>query len=91
MSPRKRKKGLGRRATPTSLSPGAESAVMTLQNLAEYLHCHYATAYRLARQGDIPSFSFGGRWRVLKSELDRWIAKGGGVPRPYRRNPNPMP
>jgi len=80
MSPRKGKKGLGRRATPSALSPGAESAVMTLHDVAEYLHCHYATARRLAQQGDIPSFKLGGSWRFLKSDVDQWIAKGGAKP-----------
>jgi len=51
---------------------------MTLQELADYLHCHYSTAYRLAHRGDIPSFKLGGSWRFLKSEVDKWIAKGGG-------------
>jgi len=80
MSPRKGKKGLGRRTTPSALSPGAESAVMTLQEVADYLNCHYGTAYRLARQGVMPSFKLGGNWRVLKSEIDEWIKAGGGKP-----------
>jgi excisionase family DNA binding protein len=78
MSPRKGQKGTGRRPTPSVLSPGSESAVMTLRDLAEYLHCHYATALRLVRQGAIPSFKLGGAWRFLKSDVDKWIAKGGG-------------
>jgi excisionase family DNA binding protein len=51
---------------------------MTVQDLAEYLHCHYSSVYRLTRQGIIPSFKLGGGWRFLKSEIDQWIAKGGG-------------
>jgi excisionase family DNA binding protein len=78
MSPRKGQKGKGRRATPSGLSRGAESDVMTIRDLAEYLHCHYATAFRLARQGAIPGFKLGGNWRFLRSEVDKWIAKGGG-------------
>jgi excisionase family DNA binding protein len=85
VSPKKGKKGGGRRATPSGLSPGADSDMMTLQEVAEYLDCSYDTAYRLASRGDIPSFMVGGRWRVLKSELDKWMAKGGGAPRHYRR------
>ena len=94
MSPRKAKKGAyrppGRKATPpTDLD---ESAVMTLREAAAYLNCHYATALRLASQGKIPGFRLlsdsGGSWRALKSELDKWIAKGG-APRPYRRGPKP--
>ncbi len=82
MSPRIRKR-VGRRPTPSALSPGAESAVMTLQEVADYLNCDYSTAHRLTRRGDIPSFRLGplaGNWRFLKSDVDRWIAKGGGKP-----------
>jgi excisionase family DNA binding protein len=77
MSPRKGQKGIGRRATPSALSP-PESNVMPPRDLAEYLHCHYSSVYRLTRQGIIPSFKLGGGWRFLKSEIDQWIAKGGG-------------
>ena len=59
-----------------------ESTVMTLHEVADYLQCHYSTANRLVRRGDIPSFrlgALGGSWRFLKSDVDRWIAKGGGL------------
>ena len=69
---------MGRQPKPSALSPGAESEVMTLQEVAEYLHCHYTTAFRLVRQGVVPSFKLGSSWRCLKSEIDQWIAKGGG-------------
>ena len=72
------RKGTGRRAVPSSLNPGAESEVMTLQDVADYLHCHYYTAHKLVRQGKIPSFRLRGRWRFLKSEGEKWIAQGGG-------------
>jgi excisionase family DNA binding protein len=78
MSPRKVQQNIGRRATPSALSPGAESDVMTIRDLAEYLHCHYNTAFGLARQGAIPSFRLGGNWRLLRSQVDEWIATGGG-------------
>jgi excisionase family DNA binding protein len=68
---------MGRQATPSALSPGAESAVMTLQEVADYLHCHYTTARRLAQRREIPGFRLGGDWRFLKSEVDKWMAKGG--------------
>jgi excisionase family DNA binding protein len=79
MSSPKGKKTVGDRgAIPSSLSLGAGSEVLTLQDVADYLHCHYTSAHRLARRGDIPSFRLGGSWRFLKSEVDEWIAKGGG-------------
>jgi excisionase family DNA binding protein len=66
---------------PTPAADLDESAVMMLHQVADYLHCSRVTAYRLARQGEIPSFRFGGGWRFLKSEVDKWIAKGSGLAR----------
>jgi excisionase family DNA binding protein len=83
MSPRKGKKVGGRRPTPSGLSLGAESEVMTLRDVAEYLGCHYVTALKLVRRREIPGFRLGGvggEWRALRSELDDWIAKGGAEP-----------
>jgi excisionase family DNA binding protein len=81
MSPQKSKKRdyrpHGRKPTPPV--DVDESAVLKLDEVAGYLNCTCVTAQRLARQGEIPSFRVGGRWRVLKSELDMWMANGGGV------------
>jgi excisionase family DNA binding protein len=86
-----RKGGRPRGRKPTPPVDVDESAVMTLHQVADYLDLGYGTVARLARQGDIPCFRLGGGadWRVLKSELDKWIAKGGGAPRPYLRKPKP--
>lgn len=82
MSPVRVRKGGGRPRgkKPTPPVDVDESAVMTLQGVADYLHCHYSTAWRLVSHGDIPSFRLGGlgSWRFLKSDVDKWIAKGGG-------------
>jgi excisionase family DNA binding protein len=84
MSPQKLKKlgrPLGSKQKKPTRAPADmdESAVMTLQEVADYLHCVYYTAWKLAIQGKIPCFKLGGEWRVLKSELDKWIAKGGNL------------
>ena len=55
-----------------------ESAVMTLHEVADYLHCHRSTVLRLLRERKIPGFKMGGSWRFLKSDVDQWIAQGGG-------------
>jgi excisionase family DNA binding protein len=75
------------------MTRGAElqSNVMTLREVADYLHCHYGTAYRLAQQGEIPGFRLGGNWRFLKSEVDKWIVKGGGTPSPPRQTSGSAP
>ena len=57
MSPQQGQEGIGRRAIPSGLLPGAESNVLTVRDLAEYLHCHYATVYRLIRQREFRASS----------------------------------
>jgi excisionase family DNA binding protein len=68
----------GRRPPPGDAD---ESALMTLHAVADYLDCHDTTSRKLVHrrkfQGKIPGFRLGGEWRVLKSELDKWMAKGG--------------
>jgi excisionase family DNA binding protein len=51
--------------------------MMTLHEVAEYLNCHYGTIYRLVRAGDFLAFRLGGSWRVLRSEIEKWIQGGG--------------
>jgi excisionase family DNA binding protein len=65
------------------------------------MHCHYSTIYRLVERRQIPGFRLGvsGEWRFLKSEVDKWIAAGGGNPARSapakthggRRGPKPKP
>ncbi len=74
-----RKRGRPRLPMPRPEPPDVEDReVMTLQRVADYLHCHYSTASRLPHRGDIPSFRLGGGRRFLKSDVDEWIANGGG-------------
>jgi excisionase family DNA binding protein len=39
---------------------------------ARFLSIHPATAKRLARNGRLPGFRIGNRWRFRPSELDAW-------------------
>lgn len=52
---------------------GPVSDVMTLPQVADYLHCHYSTIYRLVRQRAIPAFRIGGGWRFRRSDLNTWM------------------
>jgi excisionase family DNA binding protein len=57
----------------------SEDAILTTRMLADYLHCHLTTVYRLVNQGRIPHFKLGGDLRFQKAAVERWIAKGGGA------------
>jgi excisionase family DNA binding protein len=63
-----------RKDIAAELSPGDQSKVMTIAEVADYLNCHYGTVYRLVRGGELPAFRLGGSWRFLRSDLEQWIA-----------------
>jgi excisionase family DNA binding protein len=46
--------------------------ILTVKDLAIYLHCHQATIYRLAKRGEIPSFRVGGVWRFRYADIANW-------------------
>jgi excisionase family DNA binding protein len=53
--------------------------IMTAQELSAYLKITTTTIYKLAQQGDIPSFKIGSEWRFKKDLIDRWLEKGAGL------------
>jgi len=56
-----------------SSSPASE--ILTLKQVAEYLHCHTSTVYRLVKLGGVPYFRLGSDFRFQKSMIDDWITK----------------
>jgi excisionase family DNA binding protein len=46
--------------------------IVTVKGLAEYLHCHASTVYRLAKRGDIRGFRLGGGWRFKIGDIRQW-------------------
>lgn len=52
----------------------ADGEILTLDEVAAYLKAGKKTVYRLAQQGQIPSFKLGGTWRFRRTELDHWIS-----------------
>ena len=49
------------------------NALMTVEEVAEYLQLHPLTVRRLARESKIPFFKLGRQWRAKKELLDQWI------------------
>ena len=56
----------------------AGNEILTTSMIADYLHCHLTTVYRLVRAGRIPHFKLGGDLRFQKEAIAKWIEKGGG-------------
>ncbi len=51
--------------------------ILTVRDVANYLHCHQTTIYRLLRTGQIPAFRVGSYWRFKLDAIDRWIEQEG--------------
>ena len=48
-------------------------AVLTIDELAEYLKISKSTLYKLAQDGRIPAQKVGKHWRFRKAAIDRWL------------------
>jgi excisionase family DNA binding protein len=59
----------------TMLNKEMTREIVTVKDLAKYLHCHQSTIYRLVKRGEIPGFRLGGGWRFKIDEIDRWCRR----------------
>jgi excisionase family DNA binding protein len=59
--------------------------VMTVREVAAYLHAHPSTIYRLVRRSQIPAFHIGSDWRFNIEAIDHWILEQQNFN--ARRNP----
>lgn len=50
-------------------------AVLTIEELAEYLKISKSTLYKLAQEGRIPGQKVGKHWRFRKDAIDRWLER----------------
>jgi excisionase family DNA binding protein len=50
--------------------------ILTVDEVAHYLHCHMSTIYRLLKHGWIPAFRVGSDWRFNLNTIDRWRLAG---------------
>lgn len=47
--------------------------IMTVREVAGYLRMHEMTIYRMARQGEIPAYKVGNRWRFNRGRIEDWL------------------
>ena len=55
--------------------------VLTVSQVASLLHLHVMTVYRLAKEGKLPGFKVGGRWRFHRDALEKWMVDRAQVAR----------
>ena len=46
--------------------------VLTVKEVADYLHVHQSTIYRMLKRAQLPAFRVGSDWRFNVEEIDRW-------------------
>ena len=49
------------------------AAVLTLEEVADFLHVHPSTVYRLLKKRGIPAFKMGSDWRFNQESIERWV------------------
>ena len=50
------------------------SEIMNIIQVADYLHTHPSTIYRLLKNRKIPGFRLGSDWRFRRADLEQWVA-----------------
>ncbi len=61
-----------------------DPTLLTLQEAADAVGCHYQTLYKRVRSGELPALVAGGSYRISRDDLDAWLherdAAKGAVP-----------
>lgn len=60
---------------PGVATPMVGVAVLTLEEVADYLRLSRKTVYRMARSGGLPAFKAANHWRVRRADLEGWIER----------------
>lgn len=59
-----------------------DDRILTTEQVAELLQVHYETARRYIKRGLVPGRKIGRGWRVVESDLKRFIAEGHALQLP---------
>jgi excisionase family DNA binding protein len=57
----------------TQPSKISEPALMTMEEVADYLRVKKRTVYEWVKNGKIPAIKAVGQWRFKKIQIDRWL------------------
>jgi PTS system nitrogen regulatory IIA component len=50
-----------------------EDALLTIREVAKYLHVVQLTVYRMIKRGDLKAIKVGRVWRVRREDLERYV------------------
>lgn len=63
----------------TGLRVRQDDEVMTVAEVAAYLHISPSTIYRLLQKGLLPAFHIGSDWRFRADAIEAWVEEGRGA------------
>ena len=55
--------------------------LLNVEDVSKILQLHVMTVYRLVKEGKLPGFKVGGRWRFHQSALEDWMVDRAQVAR----------
>jgi excisionase family DNA binding protein len=55
------------------MSENKPGAILTVDEISEYLKIPRSTIYKLVREGKIPAQKIGRHWRFRKEAIDHWL------------------
>ena len=58
---------------PKKAAPADDEPLLTLQELANYLHLDEKTVFKLVQTGKIPGHAIDGKWRFKRKQIDEWL------------------
>ncbi len=53
--------------------------LLTVEEVADYLHVNRYTIYRLLARRKIPAFKIGRQWRFYRKMIDAWLMKNSNL------------
>ena len=59
-------------------------AVLSIDEVADYLKIPKSTVYKLAQEGKIPGQKVGRHWRFRRKTIDAWLEQGVGTAEPKK-------
>jgi excisionase family DNA binding protein len=65
---------------PSDWRARGQAEVLTIRDVAAYLHLPLSTVYRLVGRGALPGLKMGRQWRFHKAALDEWLRHTPGRP-----------
>jgi excisionase family DNA binding protein len=49
--------------------------LLTVEEVADYLHVHRYTIYRFLAQKKLPAFKVGNQWRFHRKMIEAWLSR----------------